>query len=83
MDFRLLGSVFLAIFVAELGDKTQLAALSFSTAGKSRLAVFLGALFALALSSFLAVYFGDLIARAVPAHYIKFGAGGMFVAIGA
>jgi putative Ca2+/H+ antiporter (TMEM165/GDT1 family) len=83
MDLRLLGSVFLSIFVAELGDKTQLATFSFAAAGKSRLAVFLGAVAALTLASFLSVYFGDIIARAVPAQYIKLGAGGLFMVIGA
>lgn len=83
MDLRIFGSVFLSIFVAELGDKTQLATLSFAAAGKTRLTVFLGAAAALTLASLMSVYFGDLIARAIPSSYIKIGAGCLFIAIGA
>jgi len=80
---RIFGSIFAAIFLAELGDKTQLATISFVAAGKSKLTVFLGATAALALTSFIGVYFGSFAARFVPASYIRVGAGGLFLVIGA
>lgn len=83
MELRILGSVFISVFLAELGDKTQLATLSFAAAGKNRLSVFLGSAVALTLASLIAVYFGSMISRAVPANYIKIGAGCLFLAIGA
>lgn len=83
MDLRILGSVFMTIFLSELGDKTQLATLSFAAAGKDRLTVFLGAAAALAVTSLIGVYFGGFLARAVPGSYIKIGAGCLFIVIGA
>jgi putative Ca2+/H+ antiporter (TMEM165/GDT1 family) len=81
MDWKLLASTYGAIFMAELGDKTQLATLALA-AGKSRWAVFLGSALALVTTSALAVLGGDVVARVVPPHYIKRGAGVLFLALG-
>ena len=70
------------IFLAELGDKTQLATLSFAAESKSRIAVFLGSAVALVLSSLLAVLFGTGLNRVMPANYIKTGAGVLFILLG-
>ena len=82
MDFKLLFTTFGLVFLAELGDKTQLATVCFAADCDSRLAVFLGSAGALVLSSLLAVLFGDAISRLVPPHYIKVGAGIFFVTVG-
>ena len=82
MDFKVLLTTFGMIFLAELGDKTQLATLCFATQSKSRLAVFLGSAGALVLTSLLAVIFGSVMYRVIPANYIKLGAGGLFVLLG-
>ncbi len=55
MDWKLMATTFLAVFVAELGDKTQLATLSFASSGQSRLSVFLGSALALVATSAIAV----------------------------
>jgi putative Ca2+/H+ antiporter (TMEM165/GDT1 family) len=82
MDFRVFITTFGMIFLAELGDKTQLATFCFSADSDSRLAVFLGSAGALVLTSFIAVVFGAALCRLVPANYIKTGAGVLFVILG-
>jgi putative Ca2+/H+ antiporter (TMEM165/GDT1 family) len=81
MDLKLLGSTYVAIFLAELGDKTQLATLSLA-AGRSRWTVFLGSALALVTSSLLAVLGGELVARTIPPIYIRRGAGMLFLVLG-
>ncbi len=82
MDLKVLLTTFGMIFLAELGDKTQLATFFFSAESKSRLAVFLGSAGALVLTSLLAVVFGTGVSKLVPANYIKVGAGALFVLLG-
>ena len=76
--------VFASIFMAELGDKTQLATLVFSTTpGVSRLGVLLAAAAALIISTILAVLVGSQLERWVAPAQLKLVAGVAFVAIGA
>lgn len=82
MDLKILLTTFGMIFLAELGDKTQLATFAFAAESKSRLAVFLGSAGALVLTSMLAVVFGSTLSRLVPANYIRVGAGALFVLLG-
>ncbi|MGD8991982.1 MAG: TMEM165/GDT1 family protein [Desulfobacterales bacterium] len=82
MDLKILLTTFGLIFLAELGDKTQLATFCFSADCDSRISVFLGSAGALVLSSLIAVIFGAGISRVVPAHYIRIGAGIFFVIVG-
>jgi putative Ca2+/H+ antiporter (TMEM165/GDT1 family) len=82
MDLKLLLTTFATIFLAELGDKTQLATLAFSAEGHSRLAVFIGSAGALVLTSLLGVIFGAAIAKVIPPNTIKIGAGVLFVILG-
>ena len=64
MDWKLVGSTFLAIFLAEMGDKTQLATMSLA-AGSSRWAVFAGSALALVATSAVAVLAGEAVSRVV------------------
>jgi putative Ca2+/H+ antiporter (TMEM165/GDT1 family) len=82
MDLRILFTTFGMIFLAELGDKTQLATLAFAAESKSRIAVFIGSACALVLTSLLAVILGSAVVRFVPANYIKIGAGTLFIVLG-
>jgi Ca2+/H+ antiporter, TMEM165/GDT1 family len=82
MDLRLLASTFGLVFLAELGDKTQLATLSLAASGQSRLAVFLGSAAALVVTSGLGVLAGEALARAVPPIWIKRAAGMAFIVMG-
>jgi len=75
--------VFVSVFLAELGDKTQLATLTFAaTPGVGRLGVFLAAAGALVTSSLLAVLVGERLGAWLPPHYLTRAAGVLFVAIG-
>ncbi len=83
MDLKLMLTTFGMVFLAELGDKTQLATFCLSAdCGTSKWTVFFGSAGALVLSSFLAVLLGDAVARLVPTHYIKMGAGAFFIVVG-
>jgi putative Ca2+/H+ antiporter (TMEM165/GDT1 family) len=83
MDLKLLLTTFGMVFLAELGDKTQLATFCLSAdCGGNRLAVFLGSAGALVLSSLIAVLLGDTLSRYVPPNYIRLAAGCFFVAVG-
>ena len=84
MDLKLLATVFGTVFLAELGDKTQIATLLFAAdASVSRLTVFLGASIALVLTSALGVAAGGLIAEYVDPRYLSYAAGAGFMIIGA
>ena len=82
MNLRALLVIFGTVFLAELGDKTQLATLSFAAGGKSRWVVFLGAALALVSTSAIATLGGEMVARLVPPIWIRRGAGLIFVAMG-
>lgn len=82
MDFKLMLTTFVLVFMAELGDKTQLATFCLSAENSSKISIFLGSACALSLSSLLAVLFGDAISRLLPASYIKIGAGTFFILVG-
>ena len=83
MELKVLVTTFVTIFLAELGDKTQLATLGFAAESKSRLAVFVGSAGALVLASLIAVLVGGEVGRLVPSHYTKISAGIVFVLLGA
>jgi len=82
MDLKLLFSTFALVFLAELGDKTQLATLSLAASGKSRLMVFAGASVALIATSGLAVLVGEALTLAIPPVWIHRAAGVAFVVMG-
>lgn len=82
MDWKTLLTTFVTIFLAELGDKTQLATFAFSAENPSRLAVFIGSAMALVLTSLLGVLFGSAVHRLVPPQAIKIGAGVLFILLG-
>lgn len=82
MDWKLFGSTFLAVFLAEMGDKTQLATLSFASSGSSRWLVFAASATALVSTSAIAVLAGELVARHVPPVWIKRAAGALFIVLG-
>jgi rubrerythrin len=77
---KLFVSTFVLIFLAELGDKTQLAAMAKSIEG--RMTVFLAASLALVCSTLIAVVFGDALTRIIPERYIQMAAAILFIVFG-
>lgn len=71
MDWNLLGLSFMTVFISELGDKSQLAAIALGGNTKSLRAVFLGASCALVLTSFLGVLLGSELSQILPIRWIK------------
>jgi len=82
MDLKVTLTTFGMIFLAELGDKTQLATFAFAAESRTRLAVFVGSAAALVMTSLLAVLFGGAVGRLIPPKYINLGAGALFVVLG-
>lgn len=71
MDFQLLGLSFITVFLAEIGDKSQVAAIALGGSSKHPRAVFLGSTVALVLASFLGVIAGGGIAQFLPEKLLK------------
>jgi putative Ca2+/H+ antiporter (TMEM165/GDT1 family) len=82
VDLRIIATVFAALFLAELGDKTQLAVISFVASGQPALAVFAGASLALVASTGMAVLGGQGLLRIVPAEVLQLIAAAIFVIVG-
>ena len=82
MDFRVLITTFGVIFLAEMGDKTQLAAMTMAAQTKKPWAVFVGASLALAAVSALGVIVGSAIGEYVPLEWVKRVAAVAFILIG-
>ena len=70
------------VFLAELGDKTQLTTMTLATDGKSHWMVFAGSAFALVLSSAIAVLLGAKFGEYIPRRAIKIVAGCVFILFG-
>lgn len=71
MDWQLLGLSFITVFLAEIGDKSQLAAIALGGSLKSPRAVFFGSVAALLLASFLGVLAGGGVAQLFPERILK------------
>jgi putative Ca2+/H+ antiporter (TMEM165/GDT1 family) len=82
MDLKLMCSTFLVIFLAELGDKTQLATLSLAAQGGKKWDVFLGASVALVLTSLIGTVLGSTLGHMIRPAYVRLGAGLLFIVLG-
>jgi len=83
MDWKIFLTIFAAVFVAELGDKTQLATMLFATDKEvSKYTVFLAASAALVVASAIGVLAGSLVAQYMNPKYLHYIAGIGFIGIG-
>ena len=83
MDWKIFATAFTSVFIAELGDKTQLATLLFASEKEiGKLTVFAGASLALIVTSALGVIAGSAISHYVSERTLHYLAGIGFIAIG-
>ena len=82
MLLTLLFTTFVAVFLAEMGDKTQLTTITLSSTTNKPLAVFIGSSLALILATLLGALAGGSIANLVPAFLLKLLSGLVFLIIG-
>ncbi len=83
MDWKIFATVFAAVFIAELGDKTQLATMLFAADREvSKWTVFLAASAALVLASAIGVLAGALLSNYINEKLLHYIAGTGFVVIG-
>jgi putative Ca2+/H+ antiporter (TMEM165/GDT1 family) len=84
MDWKVFITVFAAVFIAELGDKTQLATMLFATdKAVSKYTVFFAASAALIVASGLGVLAGSILSEYINEKYLHYLAGIGFIVIGA
>jgi putative Ca2+/H+ antiporter (TMEM165/GDT1 family) len=84
LELKAFATVFIAVFIAELGDKTQLATMLFAADKEvSRMTVFLASSAALVVAAGLGVLAGSLLAEHINTRYLSWLAGSGFIVIGA
>lgn len=83
MDFKIFFTVFATVFLAEIGDKTQLATFLYATDAKnSKILVFAAAALALVLTSALGVAAGAFLSEHINPKHLNYVAGAGFIGIG-
>ncbi|MDQ1637607.1 MAG: hypothetical protein QOF62_946 [Pyrinomonadaceae bacterium] len=82
MDWRVFLTTFGVIFLAEMGDKTQLAAMTMAAQTKRPLAVFIAAALALTAVSAIGVVVGSVVGDYIPLIWVKRVAAVAFIVIG-
>ena len=82
MLLTLLFTTFFTVFLAEMGDKTQLTTITLSSTTNKPLAVFIGSSIALILATLLGALAGGSIANLIPAFLLKLLSGIVFLIIG-
>jgi len=84
MDWKILATVFISVFIAEMADKTQLVTMLFAADKEvSKWTVFLGSASALVLTSAIGVVAGAMLAQVVNVKTMSIIAGSGFILIGA
>ena len=82
MDWKIFWTAFVTLFLAELGDKTQLAVITMTGKTNSAVSVFFGAALALVLVTLLGVLFGSLLGEYIPTEWLQRIVAVAFIIIG-
>lgn len=83
MDWKVFATAFITLFLAELGDKTQLAVITMSADTNSKISVFLGAALALAAVTLIGVLVGGVLSQYIPTEWLQRIVAVAFIVIGA
>jgi len=82
MEWKIFASTFITIFLAEMGDKTQFAALAASSQTKSTLTVMVAVVSALSLAGVLGVLFGRYLGELLNPQTMRYVSGVLFLLVG-
>lgn len=83
MDYKIFFTIFATVFIAELGDKTQLATMLFAADKEvSKFTVLVGASLALIAATVISVLAGSIISQYISTKYLHYIAGVGFIGIG-
>jgi putative Ca2+/H+ antiporter (TMEM165/GDT1 family) len=82
MDWKIFGTAFVTLFLAEIGDKTQLAVITMTADTGSKVSIFLGASLALIVVTLLGVIFGGVLSQYVPTEWLQRIVAVAFIVIG-
>ena len=82
MDWKIFGTAFLTLYLAELGDKTQLAVITMTAKTDSKLSIFLGAGAALVVVTLIGVLVGGILSEYVPTEWLQRIVALAFIVIG-
>ena len=83
MDFKIFATVFATVFIAEIGDKTQIATFLYAADSRnSALTVFVAAAIALMLASGIGVIAGSYLSQYINQKYLSWAAGIGFILVG-
>ena len=82
MDWKIFITTMGTIFIAELGDKTQLATIALGGKYLDTFSVSVGSTFGMLAANIPAVLMGDKILRVIPLKYIRWGASSLFIIFG-
>lgn len=82
MDWKIFGTAFLTLFLAELGDKTQLAVITMTAKSDAKWSIFLGASLALVAVTLVAVLVGGVLSQYIPTEWLQRIVAVAFIVIG-
>jgi len=82
MDWKIFGTAFITLFLAELGDKTQLAVITMTADTNSKISVFLGACSALVVVTLIGVLAGGVLSAYIPTEWLQRIVAAAFIVIG-
>ncbi len=83
MNWKLFALTFTTLFLAEMGDKTQLAVFTLVAQHRMVVPVFLGASLALSSVTLIGVFLGGVVSKYLPTEYLQAVAGVLFIGMGA